>query len=155
MIVANVDTKTQRILVSPANSTVSIINVDHKIQRILVSPSDGVTTVVNVDHRAQRIVVNPPSTAIVVENRPQRITVNPGGAYGSGGGSSTPQVLSYVHYQGTPSATWIISHGLGWFPNVRVIDSTGENVEGDLAYVSSNIVQLTFSVAFSGNAYLS
>lgn len=77
----------------------------------------------------------------------------PGGAGGGGGGTGGP--VAYVHSQGPPSASWAVSHNLGWFPNVTVVDSGGSEVEGNVGYIDQNSLTLTFSAAFSGIAYLS
>jgi hypothetical protein len=74
----------------------------------------------------------------------------PQGPPGPAGGGSA----SYVHNQATPAAVWTIPHNLGFFPNVTVVDSSGAQVEGDVVF-STNQVQVTFSAAFSGTAYLS
>lgn len=70
-------------------------------------------------------------------------------------GASGAAATSYVHTQAIPSATWTVTHNLGMYPAVTVIDSSNRVVEGDTAYPSSNSVVLTFSAAFSGVAYLS
>lgn len=75
----------------------------------------------------------------------------PQGPPGASGAAST----SYVHVQAIPSATWTVTHNLGMFPAVTVIDSSNRHVEGDVAYVNANVLTLTFSAAFSGVAYLS
>jgi hypothetical protein len=62
---------------------------------------------------------------------------------------------SYVFTQGTPANPWVINHNLGFYPNVTVVDSGGSNVEGDISYPSVNQMQISFSGAFSGTAYLS
>ncbi len=75
-----------------------------------------------------------------------------------GGGGAPPapgEGTSYQHTQGTPASVWTITHGLGYQPAVTVTDSTGDEVEGDLAYPDANTVVITFSAAFSGTAYLS
>jgi hypothetical protein len=41
------------------------------------------------------------------------------------------------------------------YPNITVIDSAGRVVEGEIAYPDANTVVLTFSAAFSGEAYAS
>jgi hypothetical protein len=69
-------------------------------------------------------------------------------------GINQPNV-AYHHTQGTSSATWVITHNLGWKPNVTVQDSGGSIVEGEIAYTSVNSLTVTFTGAFSGNAYLS
>jgi hypothetical protein len=70
------------------------------------------------------------------------------------GGINAPAV-AYHHVQGVSSAVWVINHYLGWQPNVTVQDSGGSVVEGEISYTSVNSLTVTFSGAFSGNAYLS
>ena len=71
----------------------------------------------------------------------------PPGPQGNSGGF-------FVHTQGVPSAVWTIAHDLPYRPNITVVDSAGEQVEGEVDYVGAQIV-VTFSAAFSGTAYLS
>jgi hypothetical protein len=63
--------------------------------------------------------------------------------------------VSYEHMQGAASSSWSITHNLGFKPNVTVIDSAGNIVEGEIAYTNSNSLTVSFQSAFSGNAYLS
>jgi hypothetical protein len=65
------------------------------------------------------------------------------------------QELGYVHIQEVASATWNITHGLGFVPNITVVDTAGTVVEGSYNYPNSNTVVLSFIGAFSGRAYLS
>lgn len=65
------------------------------------------------------------------------------------------QELGYVHIQENASATWSVTHGLGFVPNITVVDTAGTVVEGSYSYPNSNTVVLTFIGAFSGRAYLS
>ena len=65
------------------------------------------------------------------------------------------QELGYVHIQEVSSAVWNITHGLGFTPNITVVDTAGTVVEGSYNYPNSNTVVLTFIGAFSGRAYLS
>lgn len=88
------------------------------------------------------VKVTPPAGPVVTLNE---ITV---------GGINQPAV-AYHHVQGTASATWNITHHLGWYPNVTVQDSGGSIVEGEISYTSSNTLTVTFSGAFRGDAYLS
>lgn len=74
---------------------------------------------------------------------------------GSGGGGGPGVAVAYVHNQGTPAATWTIVHPLTFQPNVTVVDSAGEQVEGEVDYGSLGTVIVRFSAAFSGIAYLS
>ena len=63
--------------------------------------------------------------------------------------------VSYEHMQGSASNSWTINHNLGFKPNVTVIDSAGNIVEGEIAYTNTNSLTVSFQSAFSGNAYLS
>ena len=62
--------------------------------------------------------------------------------------------LNYVHIQSAASATWAISHGLGKFPSITVVDSGNNVVVGALAMVDNNNLTITFTASFSGKAYL-
>lgn len=67
----------------------------------------------------------------------------------------TPAELGYVHTQSVPATIWTITHGLGFIPNITVVNSFGEVVEGSYTYTSDTTVELTFDGAFSGKAYFS
>lgn len=68
---------------------------------------------------------------------------------------SAPSDFAYHHIQGASSDLWEIGHGLGFYPNVTVMDSAGSTVEGELEHISQYRLRLTFSAPISGNAYLS
>jgi hypothetical protein len=61
---------------------------------------------------------------------------------------------NFLHVQSPASAVWTITHNLGKFPNYTVIDSSGDEVEGDVNYVNNQQLIITFSASFSGTAYL-
>ena len=63
--------------------------------------------------------------------------------------------VSYEHMQGAASNSWTITHNLGFKPNVTVIDSAGNIVEGEIAYTNTNSLTVSFQSAFSGTAYIS
>lgn len=63
--------------------------------------------------------------------------------------------IAYHFTQLVPASTWVIQHNLNFYPNVTVVDSANTNVEGEIRYTDSNNLTLTFTSAFSGNAYLS
>jgi hypothetical protein len=67
----------------------------------------------------------------------------------------TVERVSYEHMQGSASNSWTITHNLGFKPNVTVIDSAGNIVEGEITYTNTNSLTVSFQSAFSGNAYLS
>jgi hypothetical protein len=72
-----------------------------------------------------------------------------------GGGSGGPGAgATYVHTQGSPSASWVVVHNLGWWPSVTVVDTGDSVVIPDVHYDSANQATLVFGSATSGKAYL-
>jgi hypothetical protein len=67
----------------------------------------------------------------------------------------TNQELGYVHNQDIISDEWTIFHGLGFIPNITVVDNNGKVVEGSYHYPDSTVVVATFTEPVSGKAYLS
>jgi hypothetical protein len=61
--------------------------------------------------------------------------------------------LSYTHTQGVASSTWDVTHSLGKFPSITIVDSGGTTVEGDVTMIDINTVQIIFSASFSGKCY--
>jgi len=86
-------------------------------------------------------------------------TLGTQGAQGTKGDPGTLQniatYVAYEHTQGAASASWTINHNLGFKPNVTVVDSAGNIVEGEITYTNSNSLTVSFQSAFSGYAYLS
>lgn len=60
----------------------------------------------------------------------------------------------FSYNQSSSSAVWSITHSLGKFPSVSVIDSAKNLVVGDVQYVDANNLIITFTSAFSGKAYM-
>jgi hypothetical protein len=60
----------------------------------------------------------------------------------------------YKHVQGVSSAVWTINHNLDKHPSVIVKDSAGSTVIGEILYTDLDNLTITFSGAFSGEAYL-
>jgi hypothetical protein len=56
--------------------------------------------------------------------------------------------------QAIASATWTITHPLGKYPAVTIVDSSGRQVEGDLQWPDQQTVIATFSAPFGGRAFL-
>ena len=73
-------------------------------------------------------------------------------------GSQVTSLLSsaatYVFNQASPLAVWVITHSLGRYPAVSVVDSSGNVVEGDIRYNSNDQLTISFVGAFGGSAYL-
>lgn len=62
--------------------------------------------------------------------------------------------LNYLHEQVIPSATWTITHNLGKFPSINVMDTAGTEIEGAVEYTNTNTLIVSFNNAFSGKATL-
>jgi hypothetical protein len=60
---------------------------------------------------------------------------------------------NFVHNQLAPSASWPVTHNLGKFVSVEVVDSGGSTIIPDVHYVDSNNVNLLFAGVTSGKAY--
>lgn len=67
----------------------------------------------------------------------------------------TTNRVAYVHTQGVANSSWTITHNLGFYPNLTVVDSGGSIVEGEITYTNSNSLTVSFQASFSGIAYLS
>ena len=76
------------------------------------------------------------------------------GPKGDKGDPGTDSDKHYNHTQSIPDNIWVISHNLGKYPAVSVIDSSGSEVEGEILHTDSNTVIVTFAAAFSGKAFL-
>lgn len=61
---------------------------------------------------------------------------------------------TYIHTQDVPLAVWVITHNLGKFPSVTIVDNLNQVVVADITYNNSNTVTLSFTSAFAGYAYL-
>ena len=69
-------------------------------------------------------------------------------------GTTTGTYQMYKHVQSEAKTEWRILHGLGKYPNVKVVDSYGELCYGDVFYESEDVVVVKFGGAFGGVAYL-
>ena len=66
----------------------------------------------------------------------------------------TQGVPTFVFTQNAPATTWNIQHNLGKFPSVSVINFNNVLINGEVIYIDNNNIQLNFSAAFAGKAYL-
>lgn len=68
----------------------------------------------------------------------------------------TADVYKYAHIHNQPSASaqWTITHNLGKYPSVSVVDSANNEVIGEVEYISDNQIVIKFSAPFSGKAFL-
>lgn len=70
------------------------------------------------------------------------------------GGQTSGEYKMYTHAQETAEKVWTIVHGLGKYPNVKVVDSTHELCYGDVKYPNIDTVTIEFGAPFGGMAYL-
>jgi len=61
---------------------------------------------------------------------------------------------TFIYHQTSVSDRWIIEHNRDCYPSVTVVDSAGSIVVGDIQYIDSNKIIITFEGAFIGTAYL-
>jgi len=61
---------------------------------------------------------------------------------------------TFIFSQLTPLVVWTITHNLGQYPSVTVVDLNNHVVVGDIVYTNSNTLTITFDTAFAGYAYL-
>jgi Major tropism determinant N-terminal domain len=60
--------------------------------------------------------------------------------------------LVYVHVQNVPAELWEVTHDLGKYPSVVVIDSAGNMFETDVDYITVNHLAIRFPGPTSGTA---
>ena len=67
---------------------------------------------------------------------------------------------TFVFTQTAPAVAWgagtppVVTHNLGKFPSITVIDTGNTVVQGEYTYIDNNTVALAFSAPFAGKAYL-
>lgn len=123
-----------------------------------VTVSNPSNTVI-VRDKGNRVVVSPDPRPTLTVSDPPTI---PGPCCPGGGqvievgvpGPAGSATASFVFEQSTPSTTWDIVHTLHKYPSVMVVDSGKTVVIGSINYVSDSHIIITFTVAFSGWAYL-
>ena len=62
--------------------------------------------------------------------------------------------LHYAHDQGVPSLVWTVNHNLGKYPSAAAVDTAGSVVMGQVDYIDTNNITITFNASFSGVAYI-
>lgn len=60
----------------------------------------------------------------------------------------------FIYEQATPSSTWNITHPLGGYPSISVVDSAKTQVIGEVTYVNETDVIIEFGSPFAGFAFL-
>jgi hypothetical protein len=101
-----------------------------------------------VSNVPNNVIVNEDTANKVVVNQdaPNQVVVRLAASAGN--------TRRYEFVQQAASATWVITHTLGGKPSVTIVDSADTHVFGEVQYIDNTVVTVTFSVAFSGKAYL-
>lgn len=64
------------------------------------------------------------------------------------------QVKTYSFSQTNSSSIWLVNHNQKRYPTVIVVDSSGQQIIGDVKYLDSNNLRIEFTYPFSGIVYL-
>jgi hypothetical protein len=100
---------------------------------------------------------NVPNNVNIYEDTPNHVIVNQDAQNQvviRFAGAASSNTRRYIHTQGVASTAWIITHNLGGRPSVTIVDSAGTVVIGEVTYNSNSEVEVNFTTAFSGFAYL-
>lgn len=60
---------------------------------------------------------------------------------------------AYSFTQSTPASSWVISHNLGFIPNVLTINISGVNLHGNVQHLSSNSCVVNFNKLYAGSGF--
>jgi hypothetical protein len=98
------------------------------------------------------IVVRPqsPRTVVVRPQTPRTVVVRPERGPKGDPGSGAPE----VHVQATAAATWIITHTLGHYPQVTVVDDAGAVILADVFYTALDSITVVHAAPRTGAAYI-
>ena len=121
-------------LVNTTYTLTSTVDAINNIANIDLTDSDGAKTTVKLKGGTGITLTQPASNEITI--------------------ASLNDDANFVFTQGIPSATWNITHNLGKFPSVSVVDTADQLMYGDTEYFNENSLTITFSAPFSGKAYL-
>lgn len=61
---------------------------------------------------------------------------------------------SYIHTQNALSATWTMTHNLGFKPSVELLNTGSQEIEGDVVHLSQNVCVAYFTTPIAGFARL-
>ena len=86
-------------------------------------------------------------TNIRVIRQEKRITLKRTGPRGLPGPGGSDKNFTHAF---TSASSVTVPHNLGKFPAVTVIDSAGDECEGDVDHIDINNLTVTFSAPFSG-----
>ena len=117
----------------------------------VVVVTEEVATPVVVQSPTELQVTHPAANEVSITREAYDVVLTTGGIQGPAGEDGDKH---YRHVQTAPAQVWVIDHDLDKFPAVSVVDSAGEQVEGNVTYTSQQQVVVSFAGAFSGEAFL-
>lgn len=129
---------------------------------VVVSGDD--TVIVVQEQKTVAVITEQPRDAVVIAAAERGLQgargiqgvqgiEGPQGSMGPQGPVGPPGGLDYTHQQMVASSEWIVEHHLGRHCAVTVVDSAGSVVVGDVAYLSLDVLSISFGAGFSGTAY--
>lgn len=108
-----------------------------------------------VVHKVHDVIVVQGRKDLIIAPAPQNYSVVERVEQGPPGPSSPGATdRNHLHLQSIASAEWTIAHGLGKYPSVTILDSAGDEVDGEVTHVDLDTLVIRFSAAFSGRASL-
>ena len=131
---------------------ISIVVPAPRAVRVIEYPDVGLEVVVEDPIEVMVAVLDVPTVpviAVVGEPGPP----GPAGPPGPQGPAGEGSAFRYV--QSIPATSWLINHLLGVYPNVTVVDTAGDVIVPEIRYIDVNQLELIFSAAVAGEAYLS
>lgn len=108
------------------------------MSQVVVGPIQINQVVVQEDNGA--VVVEVPNSTVI-----EVVAQGPQGPAGTG---------AYVHSQSSPSTTWTINHNMGIRPAVELLDTGGQEIDGDVSHTSVNQTIVRLNPASAGIARL-
>jgi hypothetical protein len=106
-------------------------------------------TDVTLIQRGRTIRITRPRPIIKVV---REIASGPPGQRGPAGAAGDREGLTYE--QPEAKEIWLISHSLGYYPSVTVVDGDGNEVSTNIQHLSTDLLQITHGAPFSGRAFL-
>lgn len=123
-----------------SNAVPNNVSVSEEVTRVSVSSDATTPNPVNVYQDEANVV-------LVEQDAPNNVIIRSTSA-------SAATTRRYVHTQGSASDTWVITHSLGGYPSVTIVDTSRTHVVGEVQYDSTTQITVSFTAAFSGYAYL-
>lgn len=146
-------TATQPISVIRSTSSLNVManNVDRAGNILVSTPNRSLKVEIQSSEGIQIIknVVPIYVTATAAGVKGEKGDPGPPGPPGPAGGD-----LAYVHTQTIAASAWPITHNLGKYPSVSVVDTGDSVIIPDVQYIDLNQVSVLFGSATSGKAYL-